>query len=73
MADFKFEVIEKLGCFSDENGGWKKELNIVRWYDNTATYDLRAWNEDHTRMGKGIALSKFELRKLREILVRLEL
>ena len=46
----------------------KKEINLVKWNDFAPKYDLRDWNEDHTRMGKGITLTEDELNKLKETL-----
>lgn len=39
----------------------KKQLNIVQWGDNIAKYDIRAWNQDHTKSGKGVTLTLQEL------------
>ena len=68
MADIKFEIKETLGVLSESAKGWKKELNLVSWNDKEAKYDIREWSPDHTKMGKGITLTKEELDKLREVL-----
>ena len=34
--------------------------------ERDAKYDLRDWNEDHTKMGKGITLNEEEFLKLKE-------
>ena len=73
MAKFEFEIIERLGSFSDPDDKWQKELNIVRWNENAARYDLRPWNESHEKMGKGITLSLYETRKLKELLNSIEI
>ena len=65
MADLKFEIIKKIGVLSETEKGWKKEINLVKWNDFAPKYDLRDWNEDHTRMGKGITLTEDELNKLK--------
>lgn len=31
MADFKFEIIEKIGILSEYAKGWRKELNRISW------------------------------------------
>ena len=64
MADLKYEVIEKIGVISENDKGWKKELNLIKWNDFSPKYDIRDWSEDHARMGKGITLTKEELKKL---------
>ena len=62
-----FEIVQELGTLS-EGKSWNKELNIVKWGDNPAKFDIRSWNKDHTRTGKGITLDAEEIRKLKEIL-----
>lgn len=63
----KFEVIEELATLS-ESGTWKKQLNIVQWGDNIAKYDIRSWNQDHSKSGKGITLNLQELVELKKAL-----
>ncbi len=56
--EFKYEIKEHLEDLGEANEkGWKKELNIVSWNGGEEKYDIRSWNEDHTKMGKGISLS----------------
>lgn len=53
---------------STTDKGWSKELNLVSWNDREPKYDLRDWNENHDKMGKGITLTRDELNKLKETL-----
>lgn len=73
MADIKFEIQSQLGSISESPKGWKKELNLISWNDKEPKYDLREWSPDHQKMGKGVTLTKEELRKLKEILNQMEL
>ncbi|MBQ9329338.1 MAG: hypothetical protein IJ225_12505 [Solobacterium sp.] len=70
MADeFVFEVTKHIGSLSNTSGGWHKELNMVSWNDGDPKYDIRTWNGDsHTRMGKGISLSREELSALKDLI-----
>jgi hypothetical protein len=68
MAELKFEITEHLGVISESARGWTKELNLVSWNDREPKYDLREWSPDHTKMGKGITLTKEEVLKLKELL-----
>ncbi len=68
MAELKFEIVESLGILSENAKGWTKELNKVSWNEREPKYDLREWNPDHTRMGKGITLTDDEVNVLRSIL-----
>ena len=68
MAELKFEITEELGVLSTNAKGWTKELNMVSWNEREPKYDLREWNPDHTRMGKGITLTEEEIESLRAVL-----
>ena len=68
MAEIKYDIVENLGVLSDNGKGWTKELNLVSWNEREAKYDIRDWNEDHTRMRKGITLTKEEAEILLNVL-----
>lgn len=68
MAELKFEITENIGVLSENAKGWTKELNKVSWNEREPKYDLREWNPDHTRMGKGITLTEEEVETLRKLL-----
>ena len=68
MAEFKFEIVEKIGVLGEKENGWTKELNLVSYNNFPAKYDIREWDPDHQKMSKGITLSKEELLKLKELL-----
>lgn len=68
MADIKYEIKETIGTLSESTKGWKKELNLISWNDKEAKYDIREWEPDHKKMGKGVTLTVEELRKLKEML-----
>ena len=65
MAELKFEITERLGVLSENAKGWTKELNKVSWNEREPKYDLRDWNPDHSRMGKGITLTDEEVETLK--------
>ncbi len=71
--DFSFEVVKELGVISENKTGWHLELNIVNWNNRGEKYDIRSWSPDHGKMGKGITLTKDELRTLKELLSEIEL
>lgn len=48
--------------------GWSKQVNIVSWNGGVAKIDIRDWNEDMTRMSKGITLSPEEAKEVMTIL-----
>lgn len=73
MAEIKYEVKENIATLSEGAKGWTKELNLISWNDREAKYDLRDWGPEKTKMGKGITLSKEELKTLKDILNKMDL
>lgn len=73
MADVKFNIIKTIGTISEGSKGWKKEVNIMRWNDRKAKADIRDWDENHEKMGKGITLGKKELKELRDLLNEIDI
>ena len=73
MAEIKYDIEKEMGVVSETAKGWKKELNLISWNGKTAKYDLRDWAPEHEKMGKGITLSKEELKSLRELLNNMDL
>lgn len=61
--EFKFEIVEEVSVLSDRNDkGWRKECNLVKWGDaKEPVYDIRSWNEDHTKMSKGVTMNYDEI------------
>ena len=47
--EITFEIEEEIAVLSTK-GSWSMELNKVSWNGAPAVYDIRKWNEDHTRM-----------------------
>ncbi|MDO6848748.1 YdbC family protein [Priestia megaterium] len=73
MADIKFEIKETIGTISESAKGWTKELNLISWNGKVPKYDLRDWAPEHEKMGKGFTLTAEELKKLRDLLNKVEL
>jgi hypothetical protein len=69
QKEFKFEILAELGVISESNKGWRKELNVVSFNGNAPKYDLREWDPNHEKMGKGITLTETELEALKKILI----
>lgn len=68
MAEFKYEVVEKIAVLSESSKGWTKELNLISWNDRDPKYDIREWSPDGSKMGKGITLSDEEVAILKKAL-----
>lgn len=73
MAEIKFEITKNLGVLSESAKGWTKEVNLVSWNNYPAKYDIREWDPEHLKMGKGVTLNAEEIKELRDILNSLDL
>lgn len=63
MAEIKYDIVEKIAVLS-EKGAWTKELNKVSWNGRAAKYDIRDWNHEEGKIGKGTTLSDEEAQAL---------
>ena len=63
-------IIESFGVLSFSPSGWVKELNLVSWNGAEPKYDVRQWSPDHSRMGKGISMSREEAEELKRLLTK---
>lgn len=52
-------IYKDFGAFGE--GKWQKHLTLVSWFGKDPKYDIRAWNEDMTKFGKGISLDSSDL------------
>jgi len=66
--DIECEIIEFLGVFSGGGKSWNKEVNLVSWNGRPAKLDIRPWQRDHKKCGKGIALTIEEAEELSKLL-----
>ncbi|MBY0098611.1 YdbC family protein [Mesobacillus maritimus] len=72
-ATIKYEITETIGVISEGAKGWRKELNLISWNEREPKYDIRDWDSTHDKMGKGITLSREEVKELKQLLERLDL
>lgn len=73
MAEFKYEIVKTFGAVSDNDNGWVKEVNLVKWNDRDPVYDIRVWQEGREKLGKGITLTETELKNLKALLNTMEI
>ena len=59
----KFEIIDQIAVIS-RRGTWSLELNVVKRGEHDPKYDLRTWNDDHSKCSRGITLNEDEARTL---------
>lgn len=58
--ELNYKIIRRIAVIKEESGGWATELNEISWNSAESKYDIRRWNSDHTKMGKGITLTRPE-------------
>jgi hypothetical protein len=66
--EIECKIIESYGIFSGGIKFWNKEINLVSWNGRPAKLDIRNWQRDHERCGKGIALTREEAEELVKLL-----
>ena len=67
--EFSYEVVEEIATIGEPTpSGWTTQLNLVSWNGKEPKLDIRHWNEDRSRMGKGISLSMEEATHLATLL-----
>lgn len=67
--DFSYKVTEEIGVIGNPTpSGWTTQLNLVSWNGKEPKLDIRPWNEDRSRMGKGISLSREDATELANLL-----
>ena len=71
MAEFTYEIIEEIAVLSENEKGWRKELNLIAWNGREPKYDIRDWAPEHEKMGKGVTLTKEELKELEGAIAKL--
>ena len=64
--EFSYEIIEEIAVLSENNKGWRKELNLVSWNGRPPKFDLRDWAPEHEKMGKGLTLTNEEFEALQK-------
>ena len=70
-SQFKFDNIQNIAVLSTEKSGWTKEINLISFNGAPPKYDIRTWDPNHEKMGKGITLTKEELTQLESVLKEL--
>ena len=72
MAEIKYTIIKEIGVLSEGSKGWRKELNLISWNNGNPKYDIRDWAPEHEKMGKGVTLSKEELKQLESAIAKIQ-
>ena len=69
----EYEVKKRIIILSENKKTlWTKELNLVSWNGANPKYDIREWDQNHEKMGKGVTLSNEEFAALKKIINSVE-
>ena len=68
IVENKFEIVKHIGKLSDINNGYTKELSFMAWNHREPVYDIRTWNQEHTKYGKGVTLTLREMALLQDLM-----
>ena len=49
MAEFTYEVTERIAVLSTNARGWERQLNMVSWNGAEPKLDIHDWSPDHSR------------------------
>ena len=66
--EITYKITKKFGALREYNCLCTKELNLVSWNDMPEKYDIRDWNEDHSKCGRGLTLKSDEMKRVLELL-----
>ena len=71
--NFSYKIIADIGILSkNKEAGWTKELKKISWNGKPEVFDIRNWGPltetGEKTMGKGVTLSKEELKVLKALL-----
>ena len=70
---FQFEIVQNIAVLSTERSGWTKEINLVSYNDAPPKFDIRSWDPNHEKMGKGVTLSHEEMKILLDAMADIQL
>ena len=71
--EITYELVEHIGVFGKDTKGWTRELNKVAWNGGPVKFDIRNWDEEHQKMGKGVTLTEQEMSAFRDLIKDIEL
>lgn len=73
MAEFKYEITERIAVLSQSPNGWERQLQYGELERPRAQIRHPRLGADNSKMGKGISLTHDELAILKGILNDLEI
>ena len=68
-----YVIYRHIGDLSKSNNGWVKELNFISLNNRELVYDIRTWNQDHTKYGNGIMITPKQMLILKGLLREIDI
>lgn len=72
ISKYNLTIVKPIAVISENDDGWRKELNVVSWRNQMPKYDIRSYAPDYSKVSKGITLTADEMRELKAILNSME-
>ena len=72
ISKYNLTIVKPITVISENDDGWRKELNVVSWRNQMPKYDIRSYASDYSKVSKGITLTADEMRELKAILNSME-
>ena len=66
-----YTIYKHIGDLSKSNNGWTKKLNFISWDNREPVYDIRTWDAEHTKYGKGVTITMSQMVTLKELLSKI--
>ncbi len=73
MLEITNEIKKEIGIISEAQTGWTRQVNMISWNGREAKLDIRDWAPEREKAGKGITLTKEEVKKLKDLLNEMDL
>ena len=61
----RMEIVENLLVLPSKTS-YHLEVNLIKWNGADAKVDIRRWNEDRSKMTKGVTLTKEEFKEIKD-------
>ena len=58
------EIIKHIHILSKKKSGWNKEICLVKWGNQNPKLDIRDWDSEYEKCGKGVTLTEDEAKEL---------
>ena len=72
ISKYNLTIVKPITVISENDDGWRKELNVVSWRNQMPKYDIRSYAPNYSKISKGVTLTADEMQELKAILNGME-